>query len=901
MPIVFIVLATCLSAGSVAAGDYIWWEGETPIDTNFPRQTSYSPRPGEDRHLSAGNWLTNINKNETGEDAFAVYRISVRQAGQYKFWTRKFWKHGPFRWRFDEQDWRECGRDVSLADQVDLRTHVCANWVYLGDVELAAGQHTFELRLLAGKGENLTACFDAFVLTDGPFMPNGKWKPDERSQLAEDGFFAYEPGLDAFSADALLDLRGLNEEQAGQSGFVRRNGGQFELGDGTPVRFWAVGVGSNRAGQDRDAVDYLARRLAKLGVNMVRYHSPMFDNSEEPGNIHQRKLDNLCYMIASMKQQGIYTKLSFYFPSWFKVRPRYGLPGYERQKNKLPFVLLYFEPRMQAIYRQWAKQILTAENPYTGVRLADEPALAIVEIINEDSFFFWTFKKSNVPPRYWQQLEGMFGQWLRRRYGSLDRARRAWGGTKHRDDAPGEGRMALYEAWSMTGEVLKKGAVNRKRIGDQVRFLTELQRDFYQQTVRYFKEELGYKGLVSASNWKVSDPAMLDALERYTYTAGDMIDRHGYFGGPHKGEGAAYSVRVGHTYEDLAAVKAPAQLPIQTMQVADYPQIISELGWTNPNRFRADATLLAGAYGRLQGVDGLFFFAAGSNFVRDAAMYKFAATSPVIAATFPAAALAYRRGDVTEAPPAVHQVLKLADLYAMKGSGAFAAEALDAFRRADVPESNKLRGAVKAFDPLSFYVGRIERTFSGDPSTSQQVDLPKYIDRDAGTIRSLTGELVWNYDHGLVTVDSPRCQAAAGFLGAAGTVKLTDSWIKCGNEYGAVWIIALDDRPLAESQRILIQAMTEEKPYGFQAEGGRITNMGGPPFNVRRIRAAVGLQFASEAAHVRVTALDENGYATDKPITTRGDGVDKPLMIHLADDAIYHVVERGPVPANAGR
>ncbi|MDP7179428.1 MAG: hypothetical protein QF749_14205, partial [Verrucomicrobiota bacterium] len=74
------------------------------------------------------------------------------------------------------------------------------------------------------------------------------------------------------------------------------NGGRFELGDGTPVSFWAVGVGSNRAGQNRDAVDYLARRLAKLGVNMVRYHSPMFDNSEEPGNIHRRKLDNLCYM-----------------------------------------------------------------------------------------------------------------------------------------------------------------------------------------------------------------------------------------------------------------------------------------------------------------------------------------------------------------------------------------------------------------------------------------------------------------------------------------------------------------------------------------------------------------------------------------------------------------------------
>ena len=43
---------------------------------------------------------------------------------------------------------------------------------------------------------------------------------------------------------ALLDLRYLNEKEAGQSGFVRltADGDGFVLGDGTPVRFWAVGT-----------------------------------------------------------------------------------------------------------------------------------------------------------------------------------------------------------------------------------------------------------------------------------------------------------------------------------------------------------------------------------------------------------------------------------------------------------------------------------------------------------------------------------------------------------------------------------------------------------------------------------------------------------------------------------
>src|SRR5262245_34062611 len=53
----------------------------------------------------------------------------------------------------------------------------------------------------------------------------------------------FTPGKDPFKPDALLDLRDLNEKEAGAKGFVRlgADGSGFVLGDGTPVRFWAVG------------------------------------------------------------------------------------------------------------------------------------------------------------------------------------------------------------------------------------------------------------------------------------------------------------------------------------------------------------------------------------------------------------------------------------------------------------------------------------------------------------------------------------------------------------------------------------------------------------------------------------------------------------------------------------
>ena len=199
-------------------------------------------------------------------------------------------------------------------------------------------------------------------------MPNGKTKPGESTGKAEEGYFPFEPDTDKFTADALLDLRSLNEKTAGQAGFIKRQGMGFTTGDGKPVRFWAVNVNASNAGQDREAVDYLARKLAKLGVNMVRYHSAAFDRND-PSKVDAKALDDLLYLVSAMKKQGIYTYLSFYFPLWMEAnKPGAQLAGYESLANKRPFGLLFFDPRMQEMHRTWLRGAAGDEEP------AHEPA-----------------------------------------------------------------------------------------------------------------------------------------------------------------------------------------------------------------------------------------------------------------------------------------------------------------------------------------------------------------------------------------------------------------------------------------------------------------------------------------------------------------------------------------------
>ena len=866
-----LVMATSCSA-TAAAPDFVWWEGESAAKTNFPAKSWFSAStfPARADLLSGRKWLSNSGKR-TGDEAFATYNLNVPATAKYFLWTRKFWKHGPFRWRFDSGTWRTCGRDIALADSVSLKKHTCANWVYLAAVDLIKGAHLFELRLLAGKGESLTAAFDCFVLSRKTFTPNGKLKPGQRSGRADKGFFAYEPATDHFAPDALLDLRHLNETSAGRDGFVTSKGGRFVLGSGKEVRFWGVNVSANNAAQDRALVDYLARRLAKSGVNIVRYHSRMFLPGGDPAKVDPKALDNLHYLVAAMKKQGIYTKLSFYFPLWFDIKPGYGIGGYDTIQNKKPFALLFFNPRMQQIYRSWAKGILTAKNPYTGTSLAKEPAVAIVEIVNEDNYFFWTFGRKNIPAVHWQQLEEQYSKWLAGR----NIARKG----------------QLFDAWHMTGGGLKQASAERRRhISDQVRFLTEHQRAFFADMARHFRKDLGYGGLVSASNWKTADAALLDGLERYTYTACDVIDRHGYFSGAHKGEGANYSVRVGHTFSNLAAVTAPRRLPLQVNRVRGYPHIISEIGWPNPNRYRADATFLASAYASLQGIDGLFWFAIGSNSLCDKTMRKFAASCPTIAGAFPAAALQYRRGDVRQAPSVYHEALKLDDLYAMKGSAA-SAQAYDKLRKADIPKGAAAGAPAAGPDPLSFYVGAVTRSFDDATAKSVHRDLSRYIKAKEKTVTSITDQLRLDYGRGIATVNTARSQGAAGFLAKAGPIKLADVTITCSNEFASITVISLDDRPLADSRKILIQAITVERPHGFKAVGQRITDLGSAPIGVERIAARITIQ-SKGAKRLNVVALDENGCRTNKPVKLTGRDGAAPPTVELAPEAIYHVITR---------
>lgn len=868
---------------------YVWFEAENPTKTNFPPADANPFKPANDKEanvLSGGRWIgTSSDRSET---LFAEYSVTVPTDGTYQFFARKFWKHGPYRWRFDNGVWQSVGADVSVMDGADLRQFVGANWTSGGEVSLTKGAHTLRIELAENKG---AAAFDCFLLTRQPFVARGKLKPNEKYNHAPEGWFAWEPDTDTF-APSPIDLRRLNEKFAGEGGFIQvREDGFVHEKTGKPVRFWAVNVGGETVNLDKASIDYMARSLAKEGVNLVRIHGPVWQGDDIRA-VDKTHLERLQYFVSALKREGIYTSLSIYFPLWLDMKDSMGFAGYGNGKK--PFALLFFNPDFQQIYRDWWKAVLTTPNPYADNRpLGLDPALAMTEMVNEDSFLFWTFTPYEaVPAPQMEILEKQFGDWLAQKYGSLNNAFAAWanqGSARGDDQKNGRaGFLPLYEIFSKKNQ----------RAQDTASFLADRQRSFFDETRTYLKNTLGYRGSVYASNWTTADARTLGPLEKWSNASADFLDRHGYFGGRHEGERASYSLSNGDKFENRSALlfspdkpgDAPNfSLPLWDIEYNNKPSTITEVNWTPPNRFRADQPFLAATYGSLQGTDALFFFATGSP-SWEQTLAKFPVRTPVTAGQFPAAALVYRLGYVKPAATVVEANLPIADIRALKGAPLSAPQNLDEFRAKDIPVGQAAPVQnLSTLDPLAFCVGRVAVNFTDVSKPSRSVDLTRYIDRNAQVARSQTGELAWNWKDGRAVLIAPKATGATGFLGRAGSISLKDVTVETPLEYGTVLLVSLDDKPLAESGRMLLQVMSEENNDGYEVSAPddkglqTIKDIGHAPLVVKQIAGTVLLRRA-DAAGLKVTALDANGY----PAGMVGTG----KRIALRPNTVYYLIEK---------
>jgi hypothetical protein len=227
---------------------------------------------------------------------------------------------------------------------------------------------------------------------------------------------------------------------AGRHGFVRVKDGRFAT-DAGPIRFHATNLTGPANFPSRAAADKLAARLARFGINCVRLHfmdtwyvnfmpkptqAILADDAQTQRNLDPGQLDKLDYMIAAFKKLGIYVNVNLHVGRTLDERD-----GFENAKS-LPWAnkgIGQFEPRMIDLQKEYARKLLTHVNPYTGNAYTDEPAVAMIEISNEDSLIrhYYNGTLDRLPEPYASELRRQWNVWLRARYAGADALRAAWG------------------------------------------------------------------------------------------------------------------------------------------------------------------------------------------------------------------------------------------------------------------------------------------------------------------------------------------------------------------------------------------------------------------------------------------------------------------------------------------
>ena len=230
----------------------------------------------------------------------------------------------------------------------------------------------------------------------------------------------------------------LLDAPAGKHGFVRVQCGEF-VTDAGPIRFNGTNLTGPANFPEHRVADRLAARLARLGINCARLHfmdtwyknfmderrqGILDDDAKTQRKLSPGQLEKLDYMIAALKKHGVYVNINLHVGRTLDVRD--GLPDGSPWANK---TVGQFMPRMVELQKEYACDLLTHVNPYTGNAYTDEPAVAMIEISNEDQGlvkFGKAGKIATLGKPFQTELARQWNAWLRGKYQTEESIRSAW-------------------------------------------------------------------------------------------------------------------------------------------------------------------------------------------------------------------------------------------------------------------------------------------------------------------------------------------------------------------------------------------------------------------------------------------------------------------------------------------
>lgn len=677
------------------------------------------------------------------------------------------------------------------------------------------------------------------------------------------------------------DLSALLEKPAGAKGMIQIVDGHLADGEGQRWRIWGQNLTARMTLPPGDLAPKIARHLAKNGVNCIRLHfmdlrwpNGLLIRSRQPavprkmGAIPTRiqtestrmldpeALARLDYFVACCKENGVYIDLNLNV-----ARPFTEADGVA-QADWIGYAkaLTYFDLRLIELQKEYAAQLLNHLNPFTQARYADEPAIALVEILNENSLLeSWLCDRlrgeqtqpcgtwSDIPPLYAADLDLRWNLWLARRYTSHAQLADAWKGDLAAGEELDTGNLRRLRKSEFA-------AASAGRFADESEFYAQIERDYFVEMTRYLREEVGVKQIIlgtSDHNQGLNNPLHLENLSRLGITDGHFYWQHPEF--PGQDWSPKHWTITNTPMEDSPDQNVIARLA--RSKVKGMPYLVSETNCPFPNDFAASFIPILAAYGRFHDWDGIFLYTYNESggddgFFSEKIRSFFAIGSdPTKMTAATAAGLAFLRGDVKQALQSVERRMTRAQLIQS--------------------QRTPLADAPYMLPDLLGRTALAHRVEIASFDAAENSPLTVAVDAANNRISSDTGELTWETValDGRVRVDTPRWQLLTGRAGERSTANLSAAITA---PYAVVQVISLEDRPLSLASKILLTVAARVANTGMlwkddsrQSLGDQ---MGDAPTRIEPVTGVIALRGLQQAHQVTLTPLDGCGQASMQPL-----------------------------------
>jgi hypothetical protein len=675
-------------------------------------------------------------------------------------------------------------------------------------------------------------------------------------------------------ADSVLDMSGWLDKPAGKHGRIVRQGHQL-MYQNQPIKLWGLNLCYATCAPEKPLAEKRAALYARYGINSVRLHKfadgpgwAGIQAEDSAAEYNPAGLDRMDYQIAKFKEAGIYVKLSAHFGTVsmgaadrrdVPCLDEFGQPQGRGGRVRAPHSAFFYSPELQNLQIRQVLNLLKHTNAYTGLTYAKDPAVWAIEIINEQSIFFYTsmqpLQKSATLRR---QVGERFSDWLRKKYASHAGLLKAWG-EKALDGFTNEGFPAgehldkrnilpLGNPWYWDPAQLNGSqAFRRQRLLDTLQFLYELQCEAYDRYVAAVRAA-GYDGEILGSNWQAGRAFSHYANLHADYRVG-LIDRHNYFGG-----GQGRSFRSG----SMLARAGSGMLSSGLQQFADRPFMLSEWIHVFPNEWGVEGPAIIGAYGMgLQGWDTSYMFQNGDQgtFSRQLGGSEWDVVAPQILGVFPAVARQVLRGDVQEAPALAVRHVHVPSLF--QGKLGFEDSVAQGY---DDKELDSAQVPARALA-----VTRCVVDFTSTWRETPAFDLKPYVQGDV--LVSATRQLRWKEGQtptsGFFTLDTPATKAVVGFAEGQ-PARLGELTLTPRSRFAALYVTAVERQAtLANAQRVLVVALARARNTGMKIgpAGNELLNKGTAPILMEPVRAEI--QWAGRPIQ-RVHVLNHDGQRTGK-------------------------------------